>query len=321
MIKRIPKFSNFFYTFEDFNSKSNKKHVKLKFSIYFILINIYKIFKIKSKKLFKKEPPKKKPFGLFNPYSTFEMVWNLIEFLIVVIFSILIPIQICFKVNIMDENINILIRLYFGLGFLINVNTSYYYHGVLVESRLKIFKNYLKTKFLFDFVSLVPIYFFNRFDFKNFFFLTRVFIQKEFIQSIKLHFITQKKNKLLYEIFCKFIFSLFIIHIFACLWYWAGSTGYSKLRSSWLREKKIENEDIYIKLLFSYYWSATTILTVGYGDISPKNEKEVILATITILIGCYVFAYNINSFGTFLNDYQKLKKIIELLLIFILELL
>lgn len=55
----------------------------------------------------------------------------------------------------------------------------------------------------------------------------------------------------------------------------------------------------------SFYWAVTTIVTVGYGDISPKNSVEVIFTIGTILVGCGVFAYSLNSVGNILNDISK----------------
>jgi hypothetical protein len=51
-------------------------------------------------------------------------------------------------------------------------------------------------------------------------------------------------------------------------------------------------EQLYIE---SLYYSAQTILTVGYGDHSPKNLKEV-----TFL---YQFFYSVNRFHHF-HDYR-----------------
>ena len=47
------------------------------------------------------------------------------------------------------------------------------------------------------------------------------------------------------------------------------------------------------------------MMTVGYGDIVPQNEYEIIVCILTIAVGCVVYAYNINSIGMIL---QKLNK-------------
>ena len=40
-----------------------------------------------------------------------------------------------------------------------------------------------------------------------------------------------------------------------------------------------------------------TMVTVGYGDVSAKNDLEVCVATIAMFISCGVFAFAINSIG------------------------
>ena len=40
-----------------------------------------------------------------------------------------------------------------------------------------------------------------------------------------------------------------------------------------------------------------TMVTVGYGDITPKNNKELICANITMFLACGVFAFSLNYIG------------------------
>ena len=49
-----------------------------------------------------------------------------------------------------------------------------------------------------------------------------------------------------------------------------------------------------VKYVYSFYFCCTTILTVGYGDISPKNYVEVIVVTLVEIFGIIAFANFIN---------------------------
>ena len=40
-----------------------------------------------------------------------------------------------------------------------------------------------------------------------------------------------------------------------------------------------------------------TMTTVGYGDITAKNNYELICSNLTMFIACGVFGYSINSVG------------------------
>lgn len=39
------------------------------------------------------------------------------------------------------------------------------------------------------------------------------------------------------------------------------------------------------------------MVTVGYGDITPKNKNEYLCANITMFLACGVFAFSVNSIG------------------------
>lgn len=47
----------------------------------------------------------------------------------------------------------------------------------------------------------------------------------------------------------------------------------------------------------AYYFTTVTMITVGYGDILPRNEVEMILSVITMMIACGVFGYSLNEVG------------------------
>lgn len=72
------------------------------------------------------------------------------------------------------------------------------------------------------------------------------------------------------------------------------------------------------------------MITVGYGDILPKNPMEVLVNIFTMLISCGVYAYILNKVGAIfeklsaqdnqrkhdlyiINSYMKKKKINKIL--------
>lgn len=46
-------------------------------------------------------------------------------------------------------------------------------------------------------------------------------------------------------------------------------------------------------------------MTVGYGDITPKNTTEMSIAVFTMLFGCGIFGYSFNLIGKIMNDMNK----------------
>ena len=66
--------------------------------------------------------------------------------------------------------------------------------------------------------------------------------------------------------------------------------------------KLITNSDMFTKYLYSFYWATMTMTTVGYGDVIPQNDLELVTANITMYIACAVFAFSVNSLGMILSN-------------------
>lgn len=45
------------------------------------------------------------------------------------------------------------------------------------------------------------------------------------------------------------------------------------------------------------------MITVGYGDILPRNEVEMILCVITMMLACGVFGYSLNEVGLIFSNF------------------
>jgi hypothetical protein len=46
-------------------------------------------------------------------------------------------------------------------------------------------------------------------------------------------------------------------------------------------------------------------MTVGYGDITPKNIYEMAFGTFAVLFGCGIYAYYINKIGIILQQMNQ----------------
>ena len=112
-----------------------------------------------------------------------------------------------------------------------------------------------------------------------------------------------------FELFGVMFKVLCVAHIYACFWHYIT---YIKSEDhnikTWIDDKHIQNADWIIKYIYSIYWALATMVTVGYGDITPQNQYEVVFSAFTILSGSMVFGYCLNRIGTLLANIDERDK-------------
>jgi len=83
---------------------------------------------------------------------------------------------------------------------------------------------------------------------------------------------------------------LILVHVVACLWIFiAKFDETSKL--NWIYIKDYDDLNDYDLYVPSFYFSVTTIVTVGYGDITAISSTEKIVATFLMIIGVIAFSF------------------------------
>ena len=70
----------------------------------------------------------------------------------------------------------------------------------------------------------------------------------------------------------------------------------------WMTAKGIADSPWAIQYVWSFYWAANIMLTVGFGDLSASNYKEAICLIFIETFSCIVMAYNINRMGSIISN-------------------
>jgi len=85
-----------------------------------------------------------------------------------------------------------------------------------------------------------------------------------------------------------------IVHFTACGWVW-------------IRDVPTGNDlgNAYLKAV---YWSVTTLATVGYGDITPQTDNEMIYAIVAMMMGFVLYGYLIGNIAGLLNNFDPIKQ-------------
>lgn len=96
----------------------------------------------------------------FEPVSNFKMIWHMSIFFVIGILTFLTPIVAIYQIPIVEivakeiSQTSVILML---IDMIFNLNTKYFKQGVLEQQRWNIIKNYAQTKFLTDFVVIVPL--------------------------------------------------------------------------------------------------------------------------------------------------------------------
>lgn len=213
----------------------------------------------------------------------------------------------------------------FGLDILINFFSAYIDNeDNIVKNRQKIVVNYLKSWFLIDLFSILPISAILEGGKKksaNFSSLLRIarlpklyrlvkltklfrmvkVVKKGNVNKITKYFLEKLKVNANIERLIYFILGFLILnHLSACIWYlmaklqdfepdcWVTRLGYIDATPT----------EIYI---ISFYWTLTTVTTVGYGDINAGTTLERMYNLFIMSFGVLMYSFAIGSLSSIVS--------------------
>ena len=77
---------------------------------------------------------------------------------------------------------------------------------------------------------------------------------------------------------------------------------------SWINALGIDDESVSTRYIAACYWAVVTISTVGYGDITPTNETEVLMTIILVFIGVSSYSYIISRLTSIFASVKSKKE-------------
>ena len=245
--------------------------------------------------------------------SKFSMIWDCINLILLqfVLFYFPFHIGVEFLVR---KNIVLfydIFRLYipfvfFFFDIFIRFNTSYYYKGELIENKLKIAKNYSKTSFIPDVLSVI---FLGQMIFSKSSFLTVLILLKTLkiatiIKRLKDHIYITNSMQSILGLLTLLYKTLYITHLCACIWHFSSMYLISQgFNNTWLNTHNIIDDNAWVRYINALYYTVCCMITVGVVETNCYWEKLISIFIMLILAG--IFAYSINTIGNILKEINK----------------
>ncbi|EAR97004.2 cation channel family protein (macronuclear) [Tetrahymena thermophila SB210] len=262
-------------------------------------------------------------FPVINPISLNKIIWDCINIILILIYTIQIPLYITFPEN-KNQSFNqymiYFVPVYLFIDLVYTLNTGTYQKGVLIKKRLTLINLYLKSRIIptlfaiFSFLVYIFIITYTEYE------VTRIYRWCDFLLFpifLKLSDIGYIVNKLeenqtlskkLRNIIAlmKLIFKIvYIGHFIACIWaiiaQFEDFYGYQ----TWAKYPVWNQSSWYQLYIDAYYFTTVTMITVGYGDIIPVTGIEKAICIIIMIISCGVFAYSMNTVGAILESFNE----------------
>ena len=262
---------------------------------------------------------------VIKPNQKAKILWDVLILIIIVFFFFVIPMQISFDIY-YDEQFTILMEskhissniTHFILMIpeaimitdtLLKFITGYYEQGIIIMSKEKIIKKYLKKGLIYDILSYCPILiqaFYKDSIFKSNgdiglilkFLQLLVFCKLKRIHTLLRNFedvivLNGKHDYLLSLVRISFRI-VFVAHLNACVWH--AIAYYSSYEKTWLIYAGLADGTWVEKYWNSMYWAVSAMVTVGFGEkVSPQNPMELAVGVCILLISAYIFGFTLNS--------------------------
>lgn len=189
------------------------------------------------------------------------------------------------------------------------LKTPYFENGMLVYEKKKILHNYGIANYIVHVIGSLPLSWIS--------FVTRDFVLYCIFSSNQLLRLYQCytvhrfiQNSMIYQgtfqkTYPYAIFFLVIVHIYACIFF--GVAKIEGLSHSWIRDFVPCNYTEPQLYLVSYYFTLTTMFTIGYGYIHPVTLTEQILTIFLSFNGVVYQGFIISKiYALLLNPAQSL---------------
>lgn len=243
---------------------------------------------------------------IFTHFSIYRQIWEYIAFIVSAFPLIEVSYVLIFvtKFPLWAVFLEIFFDLLFMFDLFVVLHTSYLSHGVLIYDKEHIRHHYGRSSIVIHIIAALPISWASYFFTKRWQYFLLLFNRLLRLRRA-IHASETLDRNLIYHSWMSSliptVFSLIsLIHMFACIFYLCAL--FEGLENSWVAILGWDYLTPSQHYVVSVYFVMTTILTIGFGDMTPQTSSEIILVIFIQLIGVFCNAYIIGMFVSLLID-------------------